>query len=62
MLIMRTFKYSWRFKNTLMAFLVVLSALALTNGTWAKEKALGHWRYPPSPDHLNIANIAHYWT
>ena len=49
---MRAFRYSWSVKKTLMLFLVVLTALTLTNGTWAKEKALS---YPFT------SNSGQYW-
>ena len=49
---MRAFRYSWNVKKTLMLFLVVLNTLTLTNGTWAKEKALS---YPFT------SNSGQYW-
>ena len=49
---MRAFRYSWSVKKTLMLFLVVLNTLTLTNGTWAKEKALS---YPFT------SNSGQYW-
>ena len=49
---MRVFRYSWSVKKTLMLFLVVLNTLTLTNGTWAKEKALS---YPFT------SNSGQYW-
>ena len=49
---MRTFNYSWSIKKNLIAFLVVLTLLTLTNATWAKEKPLS---YPFT------SNSGQYW-